>query len=131
ARRGGRGWLRLQGWDPGYPVAQQDDVLGAITLVGRPSDPMVPAKERLVLALAAQAGLVLRNVRLFEDLKSSRQRLVSAQDEERRRLERNIHDGAQQRLLSVAVALGLTRDRVSADPALCDELDRVGEELRG
>jgi signal transduction histidine kinase len=91
---------------------------------------MVPAKERLVLALAAQAGLVLRNVRLFEDLKSSRQRLVSAQAEERRRLERNIHDGAQQRLLSVAVTLGLTRDRVTADPALRDELDRVGEELR-
>jgi signal transduction histidine kinase len=125
----GEGLPPFRGWDRSYPVMQQDEVLGAITLVERPSDPMVPAKERLILALAAQAGLVLRNVRLFEELKASRQRLVTAQDEERRRLERNIHDGAQQRLLTLAIAVGLTRDRV-ADPALCDELDRVGEELR-
>src|SRR5436190_20871950 len=122
------GSLELQGWSRVYPVAQQDELLGAITLVERPSDPMVPAKERLVLALAAQAGLVLRNVRLFEDLKASRQRLVTAQDEERRRLERNLHDGAQQRLLSLAVAVGLVRDRAS-DPALSAELDKVGDEL--
>jgi signal transduction histidine kinase len=119
----------FDGWDRTYPVRQQDEILGAITLVERPSDPMVPAKERLILALAAQAGLVLRNVRLFEELKASRQRLVTAQDEERRRLERNIHDGAQQRLLTLAVAVGLTRDRVG-DPVLVEELDRVGEELR-
>jgi signal transduction histidine kinase len=125
----GKGLPVFDGWDRVYAVSQQGELLGAITLVERPSDPMVPAKERLTLALAAQAGLVLRNVRLFEDLKASRQRLVTAQDEERRRLERNIHDGAQQRLLTLAVAVGLTRDRV-ADPALCDELDRVGEELR-
>ena len=43
--------------------------------------------------LASQAGLVLRNVRLIEELRASRQRLVAAQDEERRKLERNIHDG--------------------------------------
>lgn len=125
---GGHGMPAFEGWDRVYPVMQQDELLGAITLVERPSDPMVPAKERLIRALAAQAGLVLRNVRLFEDLKASRQRLVTAQDEERRRLERNIHDGAQQRLLSLAVAVGLTRDR-AVDPALCADLDRVGEEL--
>jgi signal transduction histidine kinase len=125
----GEGLPPFNGWDRVYPVIQQAELLGAITLVERSSDPMVPAKERLIRALAAQAGLVLRNVRLFEELKASRQRLVTAQDEERRRLERNIHDGAQQRLLTLAVAVGLTRDRLS-DPALCNELDRVGEELR-
>jgi signal transduction histidine kinase len=119
----------FNGWDRVYPVIQQGELLGAITLVERSSDPMVPAKERLIRALAAQAGLVLRNVRLFEELKASRQRIVTAQDEERRRLERNIHDGAQQRLLTLAVAVGLTRDRVG-DPALIAELDRVGDELR-
>ena len=45
---------------------------------------MNPVKERLVLDLAAQAGLVLRNVRLIEELRASRRRLVAAQDEERR-----------------------------------------------
>jgi signal transduction histidine kinase len=122
------GLATLQGWDRVYPVVQRDELLGAITLVERPSDPIIPAKERLIMALAAQAGLVLRNVRLFEDLKASRQRLVTAQDEERRRLERNIHDGAQQRLLSLAVAVGLVRDRAS-DPILSAELDKVGDEL--
>jgi signal transduction histidine kinase len=125
---GGNGLPAFPGWDRVYPVMQQDELLGAITLVERPSDPMVPAKERLILALAAQAGLVLRNVRLFEDLKASRQRLVTAQDEERRRLERNIHDGAQQRLLTLAVSIGLTRDQ-AADPEVRADLDRVGEEL--
>ncbi len=57
-----------------------------------------------------QAGLVLRNVRLVEELRSSRQRLVTAQDEERRRLERNLHDGAQQRLVSIALALRMARE---------------------
>ena len=49
------------------------------------NDPIDPAKERLVRDLAAQAGLVLRNVRLIEELRASRQRIVAAQDEERRR----------------------------------------------
>jgi signal transduction histidine kinase len=124
----GPGLPVFPGWDRVYPVVHQDELLGAITLVQRPSDPMVPAKERLILALAAQAGLVLRNVGLFEDLKASRQRLVAAQDAERRRLERNIHDGAQQRLLSLSMALGLARER-AGDPGLCEELDKVAEGL--
>jgi signal transduction histidine kinase len=124
----GPGLPLFPGWDRVYPVVHQDELLGAITLVQRPSDPMVPAKERLIQALAAQAGLVLRNVGLFEDLKASRQRLVAAQDAERRRLERNIHDGAQQRLLSLSMGLGLARER-AADPGLCEELDRVAAGL--
>ena len=55
---------------------------------------MTPAEEKLARDLASQAGLVLRNVRLIEDIKASRVRLVAAQDAERRRIERNIHDGA-------------------------------------
>jgi signal transduction histidine kinase len=116
------------GWDRVYPVIHQEELLGAITLVERPSDPMVPAKERLIQTLAAQAGLVLRNVGLFDDLKASRQRIVTAQDDERRRLERNIHDGAQQRLLSLSISVGLARGR-AADPRLCEDLDRVVQEL--
>ena len=57
--------------------------------------------------MAAQAGLVLRNVRLIEDLRESRRRIVSAQDERARALERNIHDGAQQQLVALSVKLRL------------------------
>ena len=66
--------------------------------------------------LAAQAGLVLRNVRLIEELKASRQRLVAAQDEERRRLERNLHDGAQQQLVALSVKVRLAQQLTSRDP---------------
>jgi signal transduction histidine kinase len=61
--------------------------------------------------------MVLRNVRLVEDLRTSRQRLVAAQDEERRRLERNIHDGAQQQLVALAVKARLARQLTERDPA--------------
>ena len=80
------------------------------------NDPLDPSRERLVRDLAGQAGLVLRNVRLIEELKASRQRLVAAQDEERRKLERNIHDGAQQQLVALAVKLKLLGTLASRDP---------------
>ena len=81
-------------------VLHQGERLGALSVAMPASDPMDPARHKLVEDLAAQAGLVLRNVRLIEELRASRQRLVAAQDEERRRLERNIHDGAQQQLVA-------------------------------
>jgi signal transduction histidine kinase len=80
------------------------------------NDPMGASKERLVRDLASQAGLVLRNVRLIEELRASRQRLVAAQDEERRRLERNIHDGAQQQLVALTVKLRLLEQLAERDP---------------
>ena len=86
-------------------------MLGSLAVSMPASDPMDPARRQLVEDLAAQAGLVLRNVRLIEELRASRQRLVAAQDEERRRLERNIHDGVQQQLVALNVQLGLARPR--------------------
>ena len=81
--------------------------------------------------MASQAGLVLRNVRLIEELRTSRQRLVSAQDQERRRLERNLHDGAQQRLVAISLALRMARMAAGpdADPALGDRLEQASEQL--
>jgi signal transduction histidine kinase len=72
--------------------------------------------------LASQAGFVLRNVRLIEELRASRQRLVAAQDEERRRLERNIHDGAQQQLVALTVKLRLLEQIAGRDPAKAIEI---------
>jgi signal transduction histidine kinase len=62
-----------------------------------------PAGEQLVADVASQAGLALSNAGLVEDLRASRQRLVAAQDETRRRLERNLHDGAQQDLVALTI----------------------------
>src|SRR6266511_5632615 len=78
---------------------------------------MNPGRKRLVRDLASQAGLVLRNVRLIEDLRDSRRRLVTAQDAERRRLERNIHDGAQQQLVALQVKQRLAQGMIERDPA--------------
>ena len=80
-----------------------------------PSDPLTLADKKLVSDLAAQAGLVLRNALLIQDLRASRRRLVTAQDEERRRLERNIHDGAQQQLVALAVRQRLATSLIGRD----------------
>jgi signal transduction histidine kinase len=83
----------------------------------------------LLDAALAAAGLALENERLqaelrarLEDLRASRARIVAAADVERRRLERNLHDGAQQRLVSVSIALGLARSTLAAKPADAAEI---------
>jgi signal transduction histidine kinase len=99
-----------------FPVRHQGELLGAIELKLPANDPMTPAKRKLVQDLASQAGLVLRNVRLIEELRASRRRIVTAQDERAKKLERNIHDGAQQRLVALAVKLRLAEQLSSRDP---------------
>ena len=107
-------------------VAVRDggDLLGALTLTKPLNEPLSAAEGKLVDHLAAQAGLVLRNVRLteelranLEELRASRQRIVAAQDAAARRLERNIHDGAQQQLVALAVKLRLVDGFVGRDEA--------------
>jgi signal transduction histidine kinase/drug/metabolite transporter superfamily protein YnfA len=105
-----------------FEVRDRGELLGALSVTMQASDPMNPSKERLVRDLASQAGLVLRNVRLIEELRASRQRLVAAQDDERRRIERNLHDGAQQQLIALSVQLRLARTMVDRDPAKAGEL---------
>jgi signal transduction histidine kinase len=108
--------------EDGFEVRHHGELLGALTVAMPPEDPMTPAKAKLVADLAAQAGLVLRNVRLIEELRDSRRRLVAAQDEERRRLERNIHDGAQQQLVALSIKLGLAESLVDRDPSKARDL---------
>jgi signal transduction histidine kinase len=97
-------------------VRDRGELLGALAVDMPASDPIGPTRQRLMRDLAAHAGLVLRNVRLIEELRESRRRIVGAQDEERRRLERNIHDGAQQQLVAIAVQLKLLEDQIERDP---------------
>jgi signal transduction histidine kinase len=101
--------------EDGVEVRHLGELLGALSVSMPPSDPMNPSKERLVRDLAAQAGLVLRNVRLIEELRASRRRIVTAQDERAKRLERNLHDGAQQQLVALGVQLSLARRLAERD----------------
>ena len=103
-------------------VSEGGELLGALSVAMPANDPMTPAKERLVRDLASQAGLVLRNVSLVEELRAAHRRLVTAQDQERRRLERNIHDGAQQQLVALSVKTRLARDLTPLDPAKAAEM---------
>ncbi|HUF60000.1 MAG TPA: histidine kinase [Actinomycetota bacterium] len=105
------------GDEEAFEVKHQGELLGALTVSPAADDPMNPTKEKLIRDMAAQAGLVLRNVRLIEDLRESRRRIVSAQDERARALERNIHDGAQQQLVALSVQLRLAEGMVDRDPA--------------
>jgi signal transduction histidine kinase len=112
----------VAGADRTLAVAHQGEMLGALSVSKRPGEPLTPTEDKLLASLAAQAGLVLRNVGLraellarLEDLRASRQRLVAAQDEERRRIERNIHDGAQQQLVALAIKLNLTESLIGTD----------------
>jgi signal transduction histidine kinase len=119
-------------------VRHQGESLGALSVRMPANDPMTPSKERLIRDLAAQAGLVLRNASLIEDLKASRGRLVTAQNEERRRIERNIHDGAQQQLVALALKIKLADSLVGRDDdqahtmldALQAEMNQALEDLR-
>jgi signal transduction histidine kinase len=108
----------------GVEVRHLGELLGALSVTMPPSDPMNPSKERLVRDLAAQAGLVLRNVRLIEELRASRRRIVTAQDERAKQLERNLHDGAQQQLVALGVQLSLA-SRVAAreSPEMAETLE--------
>ena len=106
------------------------EVLGVLRLREQDGHPLTPVEERLFAGLAAQAGVVLHGVRLraqlaqrlvqlsarAEELRASRERLVETQDAARRRLERDIHDGAQQHLVALAVNLRLAETLATKSP---------------
>lgn len=110
--------------------------LGALAVWTPPGQSLNTTEERLVGDLAVQAGLLLRNARLaaelerrMDELRASRRRLVAAQDDERRRLERDLHDGAQHDLVALRMKLGLAEGEASsAGPRLSGLLAEVRQE---
>jgi signal transduction histidine kinase len=137
--------LSIPAADRSVEVRHQGEVLGALTVTKRRGESLTPIEIKLMDDLAHQAGLVLKNVGLtsdlqarLDDLRASRQRLVAAQDNERRRLERNLHDGAQQHLVAIKVKLGLVEMLATRDPekaratilALKHDADEALETLR-
>lgn len=99
-----------------FSVRDRGELLGMLTVAMPAAEPLSKDGEKLVVDLAGQAGLVLRNVRLIQELQESRRRIVAAQDERARKLERDIHDGAQQQLVALSVKLGLAEQLATRDP---------------
>ncbi len=98
-------------------------------------DPVLEHNTELVQSVCAAAGLALENERLqaelrarLVELQASRARLVEATDAERRRIERNLHDGTQQRLVSIAMSLGLLESKLPAQAATAQPIVRETRE---
>ena len=100
-------------------------------------DPAIAEQRELVRSVAAAARLALENERLaaevraqLEEVRASRARIVAAGDAGRRRVERDLHDGAQQRLVTLALTLEMARASMNgSNPTVGDALERAGQEL--
>ena len=112
----------IAGADQVTLVDYQGETLGALSVAKRPGETLTPVEGKLMSDLAAQAGLVLRNIGLtgqlrarLAELQASRLRILAAADDQRRRIERDIHDGAQQQLLGIAGTLALAESVAGQD----------------
>ena len=99
-------------------------------------DPALHDEPELLDAVTAAAGIALENGRLhaelkarLEELSGSRARIVDAGQEERKRLERNLHDGAQQRLIALSLELTVLEERLEGDPDARTRLDQARREI--
>jgi signal transduction histidine kinase len=136
----GSGQLRVA------PIGHSGELLGLI-VAERPAaaDAFSEEDDRVLTELAREAGLAVYNARLdtalqttldelrkqADELRSSRARIVASGDAERRRVERNLHDGAQQHLVALAVNLRLARDTLTDDPpAAAEMLDQLAEDVK-
>ncbi len=128
------------------PVSHAGELLGLI-ITERPAtaDAFSDEDDRVLTELARQVGLAVHNARLdtalqttldelrkqADELRQSRARIVASGDAERRRVERNLHDGAQQHLVAMAVNLRLARDIIAEDPqAAAEMMDQLADDVR-
>jgi signal transduction histidine kinase len=145
------GATRSVTWPPGggeggdydwtVTIYHDGDAIGDVWVAKPAGQAVTEAEKRLLGDLASEAGLSLRNVRLTVELRArleeisdqakalrqSRQRLVAAQDVAARRIERNIHDGAQQHLVALKVKLRLTENSLETSP---EQAQRLLHELQ-
>lgn len=145
--------LQLAYWLPDYecyadlqgqPVELEDLDGRAITLIDREGehvaalihDPALEDEPELLDSVQAAAGIALENGRLhaelqarLEELRGSRARIVEAAQNERQLLERNLHDGAQQRLIALSLNLSLLRGRINGDPEITTGIDQARREI--
>jgi signal transduction histidine kinase len=99
------------------PLNYQGEVVGELILAPRaPGEQFTSAERQLLDDLARQTGVAAHAVRLTADLQHSRERLVTAREEERRRLRRDLHDGLGPQLAGLALKLETLRNRLKEDP---------------
>jgi PAS domain S-box-containing protein len=111
------------------PLSFAGRLWGALTASTVRPEPFPEGAEQRLASFADLAAQALANAHARQELAASRARIVEAGDAERRRLERNLHDGAQQRLVATSVAVRLAARRVQASPELRALLDNAGDEL--
>ena len=128
------------------PASHSGELLGLLVMERAvDGDHFTDEDDRVLTELARQVGLALHNVQLDsalqeslenlkranDDLQASRARIVASGDAERRKIERNLHDGAQQHLVALAVNLRLTKDMLDDDPASAAEmLDALADAVK-
>jgi signal transduction histidine kinase len=113
------------------PLAHSGGVVGRLVVGEERGRELAPSGRRLLGDLARHAGVAVAAVRLTEDLRRSREELVMAREEERRRLRRDLHDGLGPYLAGVSLGLGAVRNLVREDPgAATDLLARLQEQVR-
>ena len=111
------------------PVSHHGTVNGAVTLRKPVGEPLSAAEDRLLSDLVAQTALVIVQQRQAEQLQAAARRIVTAEDAARRRIERDLHDGAQQRLVTLGLDLGALAERATADPALAARVRDIRAKL--
>jgi signal transduction histidine kinase len=120
----------------GIDLARAGELVGRVDLGPRPGGYAADDLE-LLATVAAQATTAVANVRLatqlkegLEQLSTSRVRLIAAQETERRRIERDLHDGIQQEVVALIAGLRLARNRLSRDQLTADELADLQDQAR-
>jgi signal transduction histidine kinase len=128
----------------GRPVRLPDDDTRTATLIDRDGehvaalvhDSALDEERQLLEGVGAAAGMSLENARLqaelrarVEELRGSRARVIDAGQKERQRLERDLHDGAQQRLIALSLRLSLLDRRLAAEPETREELAAARREV--
>jgi signal transduction histidine kinase len=130
----------------GVPVSlpADDDAVRSVTVIDRDGehvaalvhDPSLDGERDLLEAVSAAAAIALENARLHAELKAklkelegSRERVLEASQEERKRLERNLHDGAQQRLIALSLELGMLEDKLGDDDAARAQIQTARDQI--
>jgi PAS domain S-box-containing protein len=114
----------------GVPITVAGATWGALVVALRPLEPLPLETERRLEAFAELVGLAVASASARDELAASRRRIVEASDTERRRIERNLHDGAQQRLVTLALGLRLAQAKVRVSSEEADELlEECSQEL--
>jgi signal transduction histidine kinase len=104
-------------------LSYQGETIGQLILATRaPGETFSAADRRLIEDLARQAGIAAHALRLTNDLQRSRERLITAREEERRRLRRDLHDGLGSTLAGLNLQVGALRVLITSDPPAADAL---------